>query len=113
MEIDKEFLKQKAKYLNNVFYAYICFYLLLALGYGINSFTHFLKSDYFFSTVLIVLWIILKPIILYFIVRIKIAMRQGWVLLGAITIFVPFGELLTANIVIRNVVELLSKDEYA
>ena len=110
-EIDKELLKGKARILNDVFNGYLVCYLMLAVCYGANQIFKFAQNEYFFASVLILLCVIMKPIILFLTIQIKSIMKQQWWMLGLVTLFLPFGEFLSANIVVRNVVELLTQEE--
>lgn len=111
-EINKESLKTKGRYLNNLFNFYLVFYFILAACYGTNIIFKFIHSEYIFTFILIIMWIVMKPIILFLIIQIKNLMNQRWWLLGSMVLLLPFGEILAANIVIRNVVELLTNEEY-
>src|SRR5689334_14640105 len=110
-KIDNETLRGKARDLDNIFNVYVVGYLTLAVCYGVNEFFRFIHNQYFFTSILVVLWLIMKPTILFFVIQIKNILRQKWLILALVTLFLPFGELLSANVVIRNVVELLTKDE--
>lgn len=111
MDNNKYYLKRKARLLNDVFNVYICLYLLLAVFYGANSILSFAKQEYIFAFILVLLWFFMKLIILLLIINIKNKLNQGCILLGTMTILLPFGELLAATVVVRQVVEFLSGDE--
>lgn len=110
---NKESLRNKAKALNNIFNTYLVCYFVLAIFYISNRFFHFNSDEYHYAKILIILWLIMKPIIVFFIIQIKSLLNQSWAVSILVALFIPFGELLTANIAIRTTVDFLSKEEDA
>ncbi len=111
LEIKKNLIKKEAKRLNNLFNFYLIIYFILAIGYGMNAVFHFISYQYSFAFILFFLCLIMKPMILYSIAKINNLMNRTWWSLGLITLFLPFGEVLSANIMIRKSIELLTKDD--
>lgn len=108
---NKEILRNKAIILNNIFNVYLVSYFIIAGFYILNRMLHFTNDEYFCAKVLLFMWIIMKPLIIFFVYRIKVLLRRPFVFWVLIAVFIPFGELLTANITVRNAVEFLTEDE--
>ena len=64
-EFNKELLKENTRYLNNIFNFYLVCYFALAACYGANKIFQYAHNEYFFASILVVLWLIMKPIILF------------------------------------------------
>lgn len=106
--MDIKLLQEKTRALNTICNYYLILYFVLLLFHTINIRLNFLNDEFFMGKLLLLIWIIIKPIIFIYIIRINKLLGREGVFLGLIALILPFGELLAANLTIRKAIERIA-----